>query len=83
MTDAPPRSRLSLVQRERLARMLFALDGIERRSTYRDIAEQLFDQVEADAAFRTSTIRDVTIRLVRRGRALMAGGYLKLLRGGF
>ncbi len=80
----PPRSRLSIAQRERLARCLFALDASLKEHSYRDIAAGLFGGNEVDAAeFKTSSIRDVTIRLVRRGRNLMAGGYLKLLRAGF
>ncbi|WP_395443824.1 DNA -binding domain-containing protein [Caulobacter sp. UC70_42] len=82
-TETPPRSRLSSVQQERLARALGALDGVQSHRSYREIAAQLFGDIGDLAAFKTSSVRDVTIRLVRRGRALMAGGYLKLLRGGF
>lgn len=82
-TDAPPRSRLSAAQRERLARALVALDGVQRGETYRDIACELFGDHDDLGDFKGSSLRDVTIRLVRRGRALMRGGYLKLLRGGF
>lgn len=83
-TDEPPRSRFTAEQRSRLARSLFALDGSLRAQSYRDIAAGLFgdENLETDA-FKTSSIRDVTIRLVRRGRSLMAGGYLKLLKAGF
>lgn len=83
LTSTPPRSRLSLVQRERLARALFALDGAQHDRSYRQIAADLFDDPGEGAAFKTSSLRDVTIRLVRRGRALMSGGYLELLHGGF
>lgn len=83
LTDAPPRSRLTSVQRQRLARSLYALDASLREQSYREIAAELFGEVEADDDFGTSSIRDVTIRLVRRGRVLMGGGYLKLLRAGF
>lgn len=83
ITDAPPRSRLSLAQRERLARALYALDASLRRASYRQIAADIFGLPDDEMDFKTSSVRDVTIRLVRRGRALMAGGYLKLLRGGF
>lgn len=83
-TDTPPRSRFSVDQRKRLARTLFALDASLRAQSYREIAADLFgEDGGADGDFKTSTLRDVTIRLVRRGRALMAGGYLKLLRAGF
>ncbi|CAN5226103.1 hypothetical protein BH10PSE3_BH10PSE3_07270 [soil metagenome] len=83
-TDKPPRSRFTFEQRSRLARSLFALDGSLRGQSYRDIAAGLLgDDNLATDAFKTSSVRDVTIRLVRRGRSLMAGGYLKLLRAGF
>ena len=84
LTDAPPRSRLSVVQKERLARCLFALDATLNDRSHRDIARELFGAEQTDGAdFATSTVRDVTARLIRRGRALMAGGYLRLLRAGF
>jgi hypothetical protein len=83
-TDSPPRSRFNADQRARLARTLFALDAALQERSYRDIAADLFgDATLNDVAFKTSSVRDVTIRLVRRGRALMAGGYLKMLRAGF
>lgn len=83
-TNAPPRSRFSAEQRARLARTLFALDASLQAQSYREIAAGLFgDDVRADEDFKASTLRDVTIRLVRRGKSLMAGGYLKLLRAGF
>lgn len=84
MMDEPPRSRLSPAQRARLARALGALDGASRGASYRDIAVDLFGEDQVDrSAFKTSSLRDVTIRLVRRGRALVAGGYLRILRAGF
>jgi hypothetical protein len=75
-----PKSRLTSAQRLRLARSLVALDGVERRDTYRDIARTVFgdDAVEHED-WRTASVRDATIRLVRTGRRLMRGGYLKLL----
>lgn len=83
-TNEPPRSRFNSEQRARLARSLFALDGALRAQSYRAIASDLFGEKNLDAeTFRTSSLRDVTIRLVRRGRSLMTGGYLKLLRAGF
>jgi hypothetical protein len=84
LTDAPPPSRLNAAQRERLARCLFALDASLNDWTHRQIAGHLFSPEAADGpAFATSSVRDVTARLVRRGRALMTGGYLRLLRAGF
>lgn len=83
-TNEPPRSRFNPEQRARLARSLFALDGSLQSRSYRDIASGLFGDANLDPeTFKTSSLRDVTIRLVRRGRSLMAGGYLKLLRAGF
>jgi hypothetical protein len=80
---AAPRSRLTTAQRTRLARCLVALDGSLRRESYRDIARSLFgaNAVE-DEAWKTASIRGVTIRLVQAGRALMDGGYLSLLHAG-
>ncbi len=83
-TNTPPRSRFSADQRARLARALFALDASLRAQSYREIAAGLFGEDSgAEDDFKTSSLRDVTIRLVRRGKSLMAGGYLKLLRAGF
>jgi hypothetical protein len=80
---AAPRSRLTSAQRLRLAQALGALDGALRNDSYRDITRLLFGEAAAERSdYRTSSVRDVTIRLVRAGRALMAGGYLKLLRAG-
>ncbi len=83
VTDTPPRSRLSADQRARLARSLFALDASLKAQSYRDIAAGLFGDMGDGADFKTSSVRGVTIRLVRRGRNLMMGGYLKLLKAGF
>lgn len=84
LTGAPPPTRLSRAQRERLARCLFALDASLKNWSHRQIASDLFGAEAIDgSSFATSTVRDVTARLVRRGRALMTGGYLKLLRAGF
>ncbi len=78
-----PRSHLTPAQRTRLARSLAALDGAQRSDSYRDIARTIFGAEALEREdWRTASIRDVTIRLVRTGRALMRGGYLKLLRLG-
>jgi hypothetical protein len=76
-------SRLTSAQRGRLARSLVALDGAMRGQSYRAIAAELFGADRLDAeAWRTASLRAVTIRLVRAGKALMNGGYLDLLRKG-
>ena len=80
---APPRSRLTPAQRTRLARCLVALDGRLHGDSYRAIAQVLFgDAAVEDEAWRTASLRAVTIRLAQAGRALMEGGYLRLLAGG-
>lgn len=78
-----PSSRLTRAQRTRLARSLVALDGALREDSYRDIARTVFGAEALEREdWRTASVRDVTIRLVRTGKALMRGGYLKLLRLG-
>ncbi len=77
---APPTG-LASAQRQRLERALRALDGSLNQESYRSIAEQIFGAEAVDGAgWKTTTIRDATIRLVQTGRRLMRGGYLKLLR---
>lgn len=80
---APPASRLTRAQRERLAKSLAALDGALSGESYRQIAARLFGggAVEAEA-WSSSSLRATTIRLVRAGRRLMVGGYLRLVREG-
>ncbi len=66
-----------------LASMVRALDGHLAEASYREIAEVLFGarRVEGEM-WKTSSLRDRTIRLVKGGLALMRAGYRKLLRGG-
>jgi len=79
----PPPSHLSLAHRERLARTLEALDRSIAGESYRAIAVSVFgEEAVASELWRTSSVRATTIRLVRAGRDLMRGGYLKLVRGG-
>lgn len=78
----PPQPDLTPQQRLRLARTLRAVDAAEAQATYRQIARDLFGQEAVDRHdWRTSSVRDSVIRLVRSGRALVAGGYRRLLRG--
>ena len=80
---AAPPSQLSTARRERLSKSLAALDGAMAGENYRAIAATIFgsDAVEREA-WRTSSVRAATIRLVQAGREMMRGGYLRILRGG-
>ena len=74
---------LTRQQRDRLVLMLRALDGHLSDASYREIAEDLFGARRVKhEAWKTSSLRDRTIRLVRSSIALMRAGYRKLLRGG-
>jgi hypothetical protein len=56
--------------------------GERRGATYRAIAEALFGPVRVSAeSWKTASVRDNAIRLVRNGTKLMTGGYRDLLRG--
>jgi hypothetical protein len=66
----------------RLALMLRALDGHLARASYREIADALFgSEPVARYAWKTSSIRGQTIRLVKDAVRTMKGGYRRLLRG--
>jgi hypothetical protein len=67
---------------DRLVLMLRALDGHLSEASYREIAEVLFGirRLEREA-WKTSSLRDQTIRLVKGGVVLMRAGYRRLLRG--
>jgi hypothetical protein len=68
-------------QRDRLILMLRALDGRLAKASYREIAEALFGVRRLEhEAWKTSSLRDRTIRLVRGGFTLMQSEYRKLLR---
>jgi len=70
-------------RRDRLVSMVRALDGHLAEASYREIAQVLFGarRVEGEM-WKTSSLCDRTIRLVKGGLALMRAGYRKLLRGG-
>ncbi len=83
-TVGPPKTRLTPARRRRLDQALRALDGAMEKDSYRQIARSLFgDAVVEREPWKTASVRDATIRLVRTGKGLMRGGYLQLLRGGF
>jgi hypothetical protein len=76
--QAPPI--LPMQRRSRLVSSLCALDGRAEGASYRDIAEALFGRDRVDREnWKTSSVRDRTIRLVRSGLVLMRGGYRRLL----
>jgi hypothetical protein len=77
----PGDARLTPQRRRRLRHMLQALDGRTFGATYRDIAEVMFGvpRVASDP-WKTSALRDTTVRLVRDGFAMVSGGYRDLLR---
>lgn len=76
-----PLHALSAHRRRRLALALRALDARMDGSTYREIAEVLFDASRiSERDWRTHDLRNRTIRLVQSGFALMRGGYRALLR---
>ncbi len=78
------RESLSLTRQrcDRLVLMLRALDGHLAEASYREIARVLFGvrRLERES-WKTSSLRDQTIRLVKGGVALMRAGYRRLLRG--
>lgn len=81
---SPPgrlRDRLTPQRRHRLTLMFRAVDAHADGETYRTIAEGLFGPARlADEPWKTSPIRDITIRLVRDGLRMVDGGYRRLLR---
>lgn len=80
----PPPRALTLTprHRQRLVRMVRALDGQSSGATYREIAGVLFDTPGQSAIeWKTSSIRAQTIRLVKDAKTMMHGGYLRLLAG--
>jgi hypothetical protein len=73
---------LTRQRRDRLILMLRALDGHLAEASYRAIAGVLFGTRRLEREpWKTSSLRDTTIRLVKGGLALMNAGYRKLLRG--
>jgi hypothetical protein len=79
----PPRAwLLTRRHRRRLILMIRALDGHLADASYRKIAHTLYGaEAVARYAWKTSSIRGQTIRLVQDALRMMRGGYRKLLRG--
>ena len=73
---------LTRQRRDRLVLLVRALDGHLAEASYREIAEVLFGtrRIERET-WKTSSLRDRSIRLVRGGVDLMRAGYRRLLRG--
>jgi hypothetical protein len=72
--DHPPSARLRII--------LQALDGFLAEASQREIAQGLFgvSQVRRDWRDAGGHMRDRVRRAIKRGRALMTGGYRSLLR---
>lgn len=79
--DQAPGDPLTPQRRGRLKTMLRAFDARREATSYRQIASSLYGAVRVDAEpWKTSSLRDATMRLVRDARVMAAGGYLALLR---
>lgn len=78
----PKACQITRRHRQRLIRMIRALDGRLAHASYREIATALFGaEAVKRYAWKTSSVRGQTIRLVKDGVGMMRGGYRKLLRG--
>ena len=77
----PPDTRLTRQQRVRLRRMLQAFDGDRDGATQQEIAQVLFNIGRLDRdEWQASSARQGLKALLRDARAMIAGGYRKLLR---
>lgn len=77
----PPDTRLTRQQRARARRMLQAFDGARDGATQLEIAEVIFriGSISRDE-WQASSTRHAVMSLLRDARAMIAGGYRKLLR---
>lgn len=76
-----PEDPLTPQRRGRLKTMLRAFDARRDAASYRQIASGLYGERRVEAEpWKTSSLRDATMRLVRDARGMAAGGYLVLLR---
>nr|WP_246673888.1 DUF2285 domain-containing protein [Mesorhizobium sp. B2-3-13] len=77
----PPDTRMTVQQRRRLRLMMRAADGRANGASYREIATAFYGAGRvASSPWKTSPLRNTVIGLVKGGRAMVAGGYLQLLR---
>lgn len=76
-----PDKRMTIQQRHRLRLMMQAADGRANGASYREIAIAFYGTGRvASNPWKTSSLRDTVIGLVKGGGSLVAGGYLQLLR---
>lgn len=77
----PPDSRITRQRHARLRRILRAVDGRRDEATYRQIAAALFgaDRVD-ETPWKSNSLRDAVMALVRDGLGFLAGRYRELLR---
>jgi hypothetical protein len=77
----PPDTRLTPQRRTRQRRMLRALDGHRAGATQQEIAQVILKTGPLDRdEWQASSARHVIKSLLRDARAMVAGGYRKLLR---
>ncbi|MFN8681347.1 DUF2285 domain-containing protein [Paracoccus sp. P2] len=77
----PPDTRLTRQQRARLQRMLRAFDGYRAGATQQEIAQVILNTERLDREeWQASSARHTIKALLRDARAMVAGGYRKLLR---
>lgn len=77
----PPDTRLTRQQRTRARRMLQAFDGVRDGATQQDIAQVLFRTGRVSRhEWQASASRHAVMGLLRDARAMIAGGYRKLLK---
>jgi hypothetical protein len=78
----PPPDPITPQRRRRFKAMLRALDARASGVVHREIAAALFGAARVAAQpWKSASLRDATLRLVRDGRAMSRGGYLALLGG--
>lgn len=77
----PPDKRLTRQQRARVHRMLRAFDGFRDGATQQEIAQVIFslERLTRDE-WQASSARHAVMSLLRGARAMIDGGYRKLLR---
>ncbi|UCI18455.1 DUF2285 domain-containing protein [Mesorhizobium sp. B2-1-8] len=77
----PRDTRMTVQQRRRLRLMMRAADGSTNGASYREIASAFYGMGRvASNPWKTSSLRSAVIGLVKGGKAMIAGGYLQLLR---